>query len=85
MEDLASKSSVYLVDIKPGAVKSQEQLKKYFITLNCEAQMEQVVDFMYGLENSSRLFTIERYQITPKAKDSSLARCSISVSKTFIR
>ncbi len=85
MEDMAGKSSVYLVDIKPGAVKSQEQLKKYYITLNCEAQMEQIVDFMYGLENSSRLFTIERYQITPKAKDSSLARCSISVSKTFIR
>ena len=85
MEDMANKSSVYLVDIKPGAVKSQEQLKKYFVTLNCEAQMEQIVDFMYGLENSSRFFTIERYQITPKAKDSSLARCSIAVSKTFFQ
>ena len=85
MEDMANKSSVYLVDIKPGAVKGQEQLKKYFVTLNCEAQMEQIVDFMYGLENSSRFFTIERYQITPKAKDSSLARCSIAVSKTFFQ
>ena len=85
MEDMANKSSVYLVDIKPGAVKGQEQFKKYFVTLNCEAQMEQIVDFMYGLENSSRFFTIERYQITPKAKDSSLARCSIAVSKTFFQ
>ena len=85
MEDMANKSSVYLVDIKPGAVKGQEQFKKYFVTLNCEAQMEQIVDFMYHLENSDRIFTIDRYQITPKAKDSSIARCSIVVSKTFFQ
>ncbi|PIQ86101.1 MAG: hypothetical protein COV73_05065 [Candidatus Omnitrophica bacterium CG11_big_fil_rev_8_21_14_0_20_43_6] len=39
------------------------------INLNCEAQMEQLVNFMYNMENSSSLLSIEKYQLAPKAKD----------------
>ena len=85
IEVMANKSSVYLIDIKPGNSKLTPQARKYLVNLNCEAQMEQVIDFMYAIENSSKLLTIERYQISSKSKDSSLSRCNIVVSKTFIQ
>jgi len=43
--------------------------------------MEQLVEFIYNMENSNSLISIEKYQITPKAKESSVAKCSISVYK----
>ena len=81
IEAMANKSSVYLLDLKPAGLKEVDGLKKYLIALNCEAQMEQLVDFMYAIESSPRLLTIEKYNISQKARDSSIARCSISISK----
>lgn len=81
IEGLANKSSVYLVDMKPAGLKPTGSSKKYLISLNCEAQMEQLSDFMYNIENSNKLLTIEKYQISPKSKESSVVRCSISIAK----
>ena len=81
LESLANKSSVYLVDMKPAGIKESGSSKRIMVNLNCEAQMEQLVDFMYNMENSESLISIEKYQITPKAKESSVAKCSISVYK----
>jgi len=84
IENLANKSSIYLIDMKPAAIKDLGSSKKYLINLNCEAQMEQITDFMYNIENSSKLFTIDKYQISPKSKETSVAKCSISISKIVI-
>ncbi len=81
LESLASKSSVYLVDMKPAGVKTSGSSKIIMINLNCEAQMEQLVNFMYNLENSNSLISIEKYQLVPKTRESSVAKCSISVYK----
>jgi hypothetical protein len=81
VEELANKASVYLVDLKPSGSKDIGTSKKYLVALNCEAQMEQIVNFMYSIENSNKLLMIEKYQITPKSKESSVAKCSLSISK----
>ncbi|MFC1658536.1 hypothetical protein ACFL1D_04025 [Candidatus Omnitrophota bacterium] len=82
--NLASKTSVYLIDIKPTGIKEGEVYRQYLINLSCEAQMEQIVSFMYGIEDSSSLMKIEKYNISPKTEDSSIARCSMVISKTAI-
>lgn len=84
IEKMANKSSVYLIDLKPSGIKGGSFSRKYLINLNCEAQMEQLVDFMYAIENSNRLLTIEKYQISPKSKESSVAKCGLSLSKLSI-
>ncbi|MCX5692481.1 MAG: hypothetical protein NTX47_02165 [Candidatus Omnitrophica bacterium] len=81
IEDLASKNSVYLVDLKPGGVKDVGSAKKYIVLLNCEAQMEQIVNFMFNIENSDKLLMIAKYQINPKSKESTVAQCSMTISK----
>jgi hypothetical protein len=85
IESLADKSSVYLVDMKPSGVKEEGSSKRYSISLSCEAQMEQIVNFIYSVENSSSLFMIEKYQISPKSKETSVAKCSITISKIIVR
>lgn len=84
IEVMANKSSVYLVDLKPAGTRGSGPVKRYLISLNCEAQMEQLVDFMYNIESSSRLLTIEKYQVSPKSRESSVAKCAMSLSKLSI-
>lgn len=81
IENLANKSSVYLVDMKPMGLKETASVKKYMATLNCEAQMEQLADFMYNIENSTLLLSIEKYEISPKSRDSSIVKCSMTIAE----
>lgn len=85
VEGLADKSSVYLIDMKPSGVKDLGSHKKYSIVLNCEAQMEQIINFIYSIENAPGLYLIEKYQISPKSKETSVAKCNVSISKIVIQ
>jgi Tfp pilus assembly protein PilO len=84
IENLANKSAIYLVDMKPGGLEEAETSTKYLLNLNCESQLEQLVEFMYNIEKSDKLLSIEKYKISPKSKDSSVARCSMSIAKIII-
>ena len=84
IETLANEASVYIIDIKPAGAKTGGGYSMYTVKLNCEAQMENVISFMYNIENSNDLLTIINYKITPKSKDSSIASCSMSVSKRLV-
>lgn len=81
IERIANKSAVYLVDMKPAGLRQEVTFKKYLINLSCEAQMPQLVEFMYNIESSHRLLTIEKYQITPKSKEGGVASCTMTVAK----
>jgi Tfp pilus assembly protein PilO len=85
IENLANQSSVYLIDLKPAGVKDSGSSKEYFINLNCEAQLEQLSKFMYDIESSSRLLLIDKFQISPKSKESSVAKCNMAISEIAIR
>ena len=84
IENLADKAAIYLIDMKPAGIKETDASRKFSIDLNCEAQMEQLVDFMHSVESSDTLLTIEKYQISPKSKDLSVARCKVTISTILI-
>lgn len=84
IENLAKKSSVYVVDIKSSGKKVDGDIVRHFVKLNFEAQMEQVINFFYNVTNFEQLVKIEGYQIRPKSEGSSIIICSISISKTII-
>ena len=84
VETLANESLIYLIDMKPRGLQSTESSKQYLISLTGEAEMESVIEFMYKIENSKKLLTIEKYDISPKAKGSSVARCSMTISKLVV-
>ena len=84
IEGFANKAAINLIDMKPAGIKEMEASRKYLINLNFEGKMEQVVEFMYEVESSRKLLTIEKYQINPKSKDSNLSKCSMVISKLVI-
>lgn len=84
VEGIAGKSSVYLIDMKPVGVKNVGETKKFTVNLDCEGLMEQITGFMFNIENSDKILTIEKYQINPKSKESIVARCSMTISKIII-
>jgi DNA-binding transcriptional regulator WhiA len=84
LEVVANKAGVYLVDIKPAGSKEIEEAKKYLITLTCEGKMEQITDFLYAIESSAKLLKVERYQISPKSKDSTSAQANMTVSQAVL-
>ncbi len=84
LESTAEQSSVSLIYVKPASTKEEKGTRKYLASLECEAQMEQVAGFFHAIESSPRLLKIERFQIVPKSRDSSIARCSLTVSKTVV-
>ncbi len=83
VERLARKTSLYVVDMKPLAMEEDAVSRKYAVDLNCEAQMEQIMNFMYEVESSKGLLVVESFNITPKSKDSSIAKCNMKISSVI--
>ena len=84
VENIAKKSSVYLVDIKPAGKNVDGVSTRYFVKLNFEAQMEQVFNFFHNITNFEQLLKIEEYKINPKTEGTSIITCSTSISKAII-
>ena len=85
IENTASKAALYIVEMKPaGSREERNKLKKFVVNLACEGQMEQIMGFMYNIENSTMLLTVEKFQLTPKSKESSIAQCTMTISKVVM-
>ncbi|OIO36597.1 MAG: hypothetical protein AUJ74_01845 [Candidatus Omnitrophica bacterium CG1_02_44_16] len=83
VEKMARKTSLYVVDMKPMGMEEDAISRKYSVDLNCEAQMEQIMGFMYAVESSDRLLVVETFNISPKSKDSSIAKCNMRISNVI--
>jgi Tfp pilus assembly protein PilO len=85
IEELANRANVSLLYVKPAPAKTDETGKRYYATLECEGQMEQVVQFFYEVENSNLLLTIEKYALQPTSKGSSVVKSAATISRTAVR
>ena len=84
IEVIANKSSVSLLYVKPGTTEENGGIKKYSASLECEAQMPEIASFFLSVESSLKLLQIEKYEIQPKNKESSIARCTVTISRTVL-
>jgi len=85
VENLASKTNVYLVDLKPGGVEKTGNVKKFVINVSCESQMQKILSFMYEIESSEVLMHIAAFSLNPKSKDSDINRCELLLNKIVIQ
>ena len=84
IENIAKESQVYLVDIRASGQAEESLSKQYFLEMEFEAQMEQVMRFFHSIESIDKLFKIERYRMRQKTEGSSIVACGVTVSKTII-
>lgn len=83
IEELANQSSVNLLYAKPAGSKSDEAVKKFVMTLECEGQMAQMIRFFYEIENSALLLKIDKFTLQPTASGSSVVKCGATVSRAI--
>ena len=80
VEEMARNASLYIVDMKPLTAEEDAVSRKVAVDLNGEAQMEQILCFMHAVASAPRLLFVESVNITPKAKDSTIAKCNMKIS-----
>jgi len=85
IENIAKQSSVYLVDMKPTKKSEDSVSSKYYVRINLEAQMEEVMNFFYYITVFKQLIKIEEYQLRPKSEGSSIISCNIFISKAIVQ
>lgn len=84
IEVLADRSSVSLLYVRPSTTKEEPDRKRFMATLEIESEMQPVAGFFHAVESSPKLLRIEKFEIAPKSKESSLVRCVLTVSKTVL-
>ncbi len=84
IQSLASDSGVYIGYIRPADITNEGIFKIYHVNVNCEGEMPKMVKFLYDVESSPRLLTVEKYTIVPKSEGSSIAQCRMMIAKTAI-
>ncbi|GAG06155.1 unnamed protein product, partial [marine sediment metagenome] len=80
VEEMARNASLYIIDMKPLTAEEDSVSRKVAVDLNGEAQMEQILSFMHAVASAPRLLFVESVNITPKAKDSTIAKCNMKIS-----
>ena len=84
VEELANHAGINLLYAKPGGEKTEGRTKRYYVNLECEAKMEQLIQFFHLVENSTRFLKIEKYTIQPSSTDSKVARSAVTIFKTVV-
>ncbi len=71
LEEIGREAGITLVEIKPQKeAESDKFSKQYQISVKAEANMMQLVKFLYELHNSPLLFGVEKMTLVPKSEDS---------------
>lgn len=84
VETVASAVGVSLLDLKPGDVKEDPSLKKYLVSLTCEASLGKLSNFIHGIEISRKLLKVEKFQISPRSRKDPVLKCSMTIAKIIL-
>jgi Tfp pilus assembly protein PilO len=81
LERLASTSSARITDIKPRPPKLHEYYKKYSIEVESEGDIATLTKFIYEIQNSPQLLSIEKVSINMKSGAGSYLKTYMLVTK----
>ena len=84
IENLAQKSAIRMLDVKPQMPRSQDLPKQYAVEVEAEGDMPAIVMFLHQLDTSNSLLRSEKIILKLVQKDKSSLRASIRVTKIVI-
>ncbi len=86
IDEMADESSVTLIKTRTRNMEMEVEtrLKRYPVSVECEAKMEQIAEFFYKIEGSDELLKIEKFNITAPKEGSSIVDCEMVISQTII-
>ena len=81
VEKISRETNLTILDMKPQKEAAKDKFsKEYQINIKAEANMKQLVGFLYALTNSSLLFSVEKMVLVPKSEESSDLSITMAVS-----
>lgn len=84
VEQLARSNQVVLVDMKPRETKALQFHKEYIAELDSEADMPNLVRFMYNIEGSTQLLKVSSAKLSMKEPKSDIVKARLTVTKTVL-
>ena len=84
IERLATRSSIYLNNLKPSGIEEEGLVKKFRVNVSCEGEMEKIILFMHYIEDSHVIMQIAAFDMGPKSTQSKVNRCELLISKIVI-
>ena len=84
IEELERKSGVSPLNMKAIAPRAVDFYRKYEVELEVEGEMEQIVNFLYLLNNSPQLLRAEKVTLNPRDRDSAAVRAKMNVTKVVM-
>jgi len=81
VEKIAKDSGGSVLNLSPQAqIEETKTCKKYKADLRMEANVEQVINFLYGVQNSRLLIRVDRMSLSPKDEQATTLRVDMALS-----
>jgi Tfp pilus assembly protein PilO len=84
VEVLAKASGIALTNINPVMTEEKKGFVQYSLTIECAGNMKNILDFIYGIENSKKPIRVVSYEISPKTRETYDVKCTITVIKMML-
>lgn len=83
LERLGNKTGININDIKPGIVRQMEYYSEFVVELRLEAGSKEIADFIYQLQGSKELLTIDKFELSIQSGDSPLLYGYLEIRKVL--
>lgn len=84
IEKLARESSVFVANIKSGLAENAKAYKVYTVEIEIESKIDYIIDFIYQLEKSPRLFRVRDFHLIPKENKSEVLKDRMTITEVLI-
>ena len=84
IEDIAKKSQVLLIDLKPSSAERIDFYTEHKVEVETESDTNQLITFIYNLQNSESILRVQKFHISPKADNISIVKGYLTITKVFV-
>jgi len=84
IENMAKDYSLKIINLKPVDSEASGVSGEYLITLECEAKVDDFINFVYNIEYSKDILRVKKFNIIPQSPESTLAKFIITISKIIV-
>ena len=86
VETIAKSSAVQIVKQQPYVVKNGADFLDIDLQIELEAQLHDILSFLYAIDNADNLMHVIQMRLIPKASTGTpLFRCQVEISKRYIK
>jgi len=84
VEGLAKSSGIALNNINPVTTEEKKDYTEYSLIIECTGNMKNILDFIYGVDNSKKPIMVASFEIVPKNREAYDVKCTIEIVKVVL-